>query len=184
MHKINTLRFTFLLLSAMTITLNGNAQSNKGLISPSNATINNTANKQKLENQNQENAKKWLIKTIETNFNKDTYEMSDMTTKTYALYKSDAINIEYDNGLTEESFKKKWKSKFDTKYVGMNGFLVPTQDYGKIKVSSCKLLYISKDKGYVFETIIKDLTFKTSYKRDIKIIPSGKSFLIADVKEY
>jgi hypothetical protein len=184
MQKFNALKFTFILVSTLAIIQNGNAQSTKGLISPSNATINNAANKQKVESQNQENAKKWLIKTIETNFNKDTYEMSDMTTKTYAEYKSDAINIEYDNGLTEESFKKKWKSKFDTKYVGMNGFLVPTQDYGKIKVSSCKLLYISKDKGYVFEIIIKDLTFKTSYKRDIKVIPSGKSFLIADVKEY
>ncbi|MEA9415374.1 hypothetical protein [Flavobacterium sp. PL02] len=183
MQKFNALKFTFILVSTLVIIQNGNAQSNKGLISPSNATINNTA-KQKLENQNQENAKKWLIKTIETNFNKDTYEMSDMTTKTYAQYKSDAINIEYDNGLTEESFKKKWKNKFDTKYVAMNGFLVPTQDYGKIKVSSCKLLYVIKDKGFVFETIIKDLTFKTSYKRDIKVIPSGKSFLIADVKEY
>ncbi|MET3020358.1 hypothetical protein [Flavobacterium hydatis] len=184
MHKFNALKFSFILASTLAIIQNGNAQSNKGLISPSNATINNAANKQKTENQNQENAKNWLIKTIETNFNKDTYEMSDMTTKTYAQYKSDAINIEYDNGLTEESFKKKWKNKFDTKYVGMNGFLIPTQDYGKIKVSSCKLLYISKDKGYVFETIIKDLTFKTSYKRDIKVIQSGKSFLIADVKEY
>lgn len=177
MNQFNTLAFVFSLLSSLIV--NENVQSNKRLISTS-KTITN----KKAENPNQENAKKWLVKTIETNFNKDTYKMSDMTTKAYAEYKIDAINIEYDNGLTEEKFKQKWQNKFDIKYVGNNGFLVPSQDYGKIKVTSCVFLSETKDKEYIFETIISDLTFNQNYKRDIKVIPSGKSFLIADVKEY
>ncbi|MCV9933100.1 hypothetical protein OIU80_12475 [Flavobacterium sp. LS1R47] len=179
MYKFNTLALAFTLLSGLTVVQDGNAQSNKGLISTS-----KTNTELKTENQDQENAKKWLVKTIETNFNKDTYKMSDMTTKTYAEYKSDAINMEYDDGLTEETFKKKWHNQFNTKYVGTGGFLVPSQDYGKIKVMNCKFLSVTKDKAYIFETTIRDLTFKQNYKRDIKVIHSGKSFLIADVKEY
>jgi hypothetical protein len=150
----------------------------------SNKSINQTVIEQKTGDQDQENAKKWLIKAIETNFNQETFKMSDITTKNYAEYKSDAINIEYDNGLTQETFEKKWKNKFDTKYVGTEAFLIPTQDYGKIKVMSCKFLSLTKDKAYIFETVVRDLTYKQSYKRDIKVIQSGKSFLIADVKEY
>jgi hypothetical protein len=176
MYKLSILTFT--LLSGLMIMQNENIQFNKGLNHLSDRNIKTT------ENQDQENAKDWLIKAIEINFNKDTFDTADITTKTYAEYKSDAINIEYENGLTQEAFKKKWKNKFDLKYVGYNGFLVPTQDYGKIKVSSCKLLSVTKDKAYIFETIIRDVDYKHNYKRDIKVIHSGKSFLIADVKEY
>ncbi|MCV9927168.1 hypothetical protein OIU83_05870 [Flavobacterium sp. LS1R49] len=180
MHKVNFLALIFPLLSAIMLIKNGKSQPNHH----SNTKTNQTVIEQKTKDQDQENAKKWLIKAIEINFNKETFEMSDITTKTYAEYKSDAINIEYDNGLTNETFKKKWKNTFDTKYVGTEGFLIPTQDYGKIKVMSCKFLSVTKDKAYIFETIVRDLTYKHSYKRDIKVIHSGKSFLIADVKEY
>ncbi|MEO8532120.1 MAG: hypothetical protein ABI441_00145 [Flavobacterium sp.] len=130
-------------------------------------------------------AKKWLIKSIESFFREELGEMSLITTKSYNEYKSDAMNIDMgtDGSLTLEQFNKKWKKKYDLKNVGFDGFLISAQDWGKVTVTKCQLLS-TKDKVYVFQVIIKDVTYKGTYKRDIKVIESGKSFLIDDVKEY
>lgn len=182
MYKISIL---FSLLSGLMAIQNENQPSNKELEFNQKTITNQTVIiEQQTEDQDQKNAKNWLIKSIEAYFGKDSSNMQDITTKAYSEYKVDAMNLEYDESLTEAGFKKKWKNKFDTKYVGYEAFLVPTQDNGKIKITSCKLLSVTKDKAYIFETVIKDLDYKHSYKRDIKVIHSGKSFLIADVKEY
>ena len=131
-------------------------------------------------------AKKWLIKSIENFFKQESPEMSSITTKTYNKYKSDATNVEMDTegSLTVEQFNKKWKKTYDIKYAGVgNGFLISAQDWGKVTVTKCQLL-TAKENVYIFQVIIKDATYKGSYKRDIKVIESGKSFLIDDVKEY
>lgn len=131
-------------------------------------------------------AKKWLIKSIENFFkqNEEFPEMSTITTKAYNDYKIDAMNIDLgtDGSLTLEQFNKKWKKKYDVKYAGYDGFLISAQDSGKVTVAKCELLS-SKNNVYVFHVIIKDLTYKGTYTRDIKVIESGKSFLIDDVKE-
>ena len=129
-------------------------------------------------------AKKWLVKSIENFFKQESAEM--ITTKTYNKYKSDATNVEMDTegSLTVEQFNKKWKKTYDIKYAGVgNGFLISAQDWGKVTVTKCQLL-TAKENVYIFQVIIKDATYKGSYKRDIKVIESGKSFLIDDVKEY
>lgn len=36
----------------------------------------------------------------------------------------------------------------------------------------------------MFETVITDTAANVNYKRNIKVIPSGNSFLIEDVLEY
>lgn len=132
-------------------------------------------------------AKKWLIENVEENFNTADGLIDKICTKSYAEYKSDAIGIEYDGGLTPKAFKKKWKGKFDIKYAGTGtGFLISGQDWVKIKVIKCELSPVKLKEGYVFETTIEDIgaTTKTIYKRDIKVVPSGNTFLIADVLEY
>ena len=130
-------------------------------------------------------AKKWLIESIETNFKTPEGLIDSICTKDYATYKSDAIGVEYDGGMTQQAFEKKWKNKFDVKHVGIGtGFLISGQDWETIKVTKCELSPIELKEGYLFETIIEDLPSKTIYKRDIKVIQSGKSFLIADVLEY
>jgi hypothetical protein len=184
MHKLSILSFVFSLLSGLIVTQSENIKLNKESKYRPATIIHQTAIEEQTEDQDQKNAKNWLIKTIEVYFSKDFSNMEDITTKSYVAYKIDAMNLEYDESLTEEGFKKKWKNKFDTRYVGYEAFLVPTQDNGKIKVTSCKLLSVTKDKAYIFETIIRDLDYKQNYKRDIKVIRSGKTFLIADVKEY
>ena len=129
-------------------------------------------------------AKKWLIESIETNFKTAEGLIDSICTKDYATYKSDVIGVEYDGGMTQQAFEKKWKDKFDVKHVGIgSGFLISGQDWENIKVTKCELSPIELKEGYLFETIIEDLPSKTIYKRDIKVIQSGKSFLIADILE-
>ena len=132
-------------------------------------------------------AKKWLIKKIEENFGTPDGLMDSICTKKYAEYKSDAMGVDYDGGLTPKAFEKKWKGKFDLKHTGIGtGFLISGQDWVKIKVSKCELSPVKLKEGYLFETTIEDIgaTTKTIYKRDIKVVPSGNSFLISDVLEY
>jgi len=129
-------------------------------------------------------AKKWLIESIETNFKTPEGLIDSICTKDYATYKSDAIGVEYDGGMTQQAFEKKWKDKFDVKHVGIGtGFLISGQDWETIKVAKCNLSPLKLKEGYLFETMIEDLPSKTIYKRDIKVIKSGESFLIADVLE-
>ena len=142
-------------------------------------------------------AKIWLVSGIEEYLNKqnglqeNTNEEAEGNTKSiftkkYEEYKSDAINIDLDTdgSLTLQEFQKKWKNDFDCKYVGYDsGFLVGAQDWGLIKVTQCD--YKTTEKGQlIFSVIISDTENKLNYPRDIKVIPSGKSFLISDVLEY
>lgn len=152
-------------------------------------TVENTEKEKKRNNQvsnKSESAKKWLIETVQTYFKKDFPEMSGITTKTYEEYKTEATNVDLDTdvAMTQSEFENKWKNKYDTKYAGIGfGFLISGQDWGKIEVTQCNLL-LENDDSYVFQTILRDTEFKTDYKRDIRIIKSGNSFLIDDVKEY
>jgi hypothetical protein len=132
-------------------------------------------------------AKKWLVEKIEENFKTPDGLIDSICTKSYATYKSDAIGVGYDGGLTQKVFEKKWKDKFDVKHAGTGtGFLISGQDWVKIKVNKCELSPLKLKEGYLFETTIEDFgaTSKTIYKRDIKIVPSRNSFLISDVLEY
>ena len=130
-------------------------------------------------------AKKWLTESIEANFKTPEGLIDSICTKDYATCKSDAIGVVYDGGMTQEAFEMKWKDKFDIKYVGIGtGFLISGQDWENIKVVKCELSPIKLKEGYLFETIIEDSPSKTTYKRDISVIPAGNSFLIANVKEY
>ena len=129
-------------------------------------------------------AKKWLIESIEANFKTSEGLIDSICTKDYATYKSDAIGVEYDGGMTLQAFEKKWKDKFDVKHVGIGtGFLISGQDWENIKVAKCELSPITLKEGFLFETIIEDLPSKTPYKRAIKVVKMGSSFLISDVLE-
>ena len=62
-------------------------------------------------------AKKWLVEKIEENFETPDGLMDSICTKKYAEYKSDAMGVDYDGGLTIKAFEKKWKEKFDLKHA-------------------------------------------------------------------
>lgn len=140
-------------------------------------------------------AREWLILNIESSLNKANGEVENSNeeaekevksiyTTQYTAYKIDAINVDLDDGLTEDEFIAKWKEKYNTKLAGIGfGFLVPEQDYGLIKVIHCELKNKTPD-GFVFNVAIEDTTNQTKYNRDIKVVTTEKSFLIDDVLEY
>jgi len=140
-------------------------------------------------------AREWLIIGIENSLNKAhgnlensneeaEEDVKSIYTTQYSAYKIDAINVDLDDGLTEDEFIAKWKGKYNPKLAGVGyGFLVPQQDYGLIKVTHCELKNKTPD-GFVFKVSIEDTSNHTKYNRDIKVVIAAKSFLIDDVLEY
>lgn len=138
-----------------------------------------------------ERAKQWLLTSIKNRYKENGLEDTtvDMFTEQYLNYKGDAIGREYD-GLTEQQFADKWKNKYNTKLANRESFLINQQDWFNIAVTRCELQNKTLDNGYMFNVIIEDLhdegelPSEYQHKRDIKVIPSGDSFLIDDILEY
>lgn len=132
-----------------------------------------------------ENAQKWLTKTLTDYFKVEKPDASLITTPEYYEYKDDAINIDLDveGALSKNQFEEKWGKVFDIKYVGLNtGFFIDGQDFGEIVVQKCDPIKVT-DAYYWFNVVLEDKQFKQSYEREIKVVKSDDSFLIADVKE-
>ncbi len=130
-------------------------------------------------------AKKWLIQAVENTFKNNQGEMKDICTPQYEAYKTDAIGVDMDGGMTLVEFKKKWNKKYNTALAGVSvGFMISGQDWQNIKVEKCELKNKTPEGVYIFETIIKDIGPNETYKRDVKLIRANKSFLISDVLEY
>lgn len=140
-------------------------------------------------------AKEWLIANLESSLNQmhgntensneeAEKEVKNIYTTQYSAYKIDAINVDLDDGLTEDEFITKWKGKYNPELAGIGfGFLIPGQDYGLIKVASCKLKNKTPN-GFVFNVVLEDTDYHKKYNRDIRVIAAAKSFLIDDVLEY
>nr|WP_315033640.1 hypothetical protein [uncultured Chryseobacterium sp.] len=134
-----------------------------------------------------EEARKWLVKSIEDYFKADLVAqdkiMQKMTTKDYFEYKTDATNVDMDidGSLTEREFQDKWRKKFDVQKAGVGyGFLITGQDWEEIKVSSCKILAEGQH-DFLFEVILSDKKLKAEYPITVSVIKDHNSFLIADV---
>lgn len=132
--------------------------------------------------------KKWLIKVITDYVNSDYSKVAidnlrAALTEDYYNYKHDAITLEYSE-MTEKEFNEKWKTKYDTKYVGSGGFFTSYMDNGNVEITVCNLLKSLGDSAKFFYTVVHDLRWKTDYKFDIKVILNDNKLLIDDVKEY
>lgn len=142
-----------------------------------------------------EKARAWITHVVANTLNKanglaeNTNEeaegkQKEIYTDKYMAYKDDAMEAGTGGKMSLKEFKKKWAKDFNCDYAGIGtDYLVSGTDYGLIKVTGCTF----REKigaAYVFETIITDTEAKIDYKRDIRVIPSGSSFLIADVLEY
>lgn len=135
-----------------------------------------------------EQAKIWLVKSIEDYFNveeetKSSAKKPSIYTTDYEAYKGEALNMEYEDTMSPEEFKKKWGHKYNTDYVGTGGFLISGQDYGHITVTRCKLKSTTKDNDFIFDVNIHD-SFKADYKEDIRVIHTKDGYKIDDVMEY
>ncbi|MGN5953602.1 hypothetical protein ACP6L2_03200 [Sphingobacterium lactis] len=129
----------------------------------------------------------WMKKNVEGYFNSDDQSiMETMTTADYFDYKMDAINLDLDvdGSLSEDEFKKKWSSKFNTDYAGKGvGFLISAQDWGSIQVSTCDVIHEDAS-SITLKSIISDCEFQTDYHREITLLKENNSFKIKDVKEF
>jgi len=132
-------------------------------------------------------AKQWLTATITDYFNVDTTShFRDITTKRYAEYKQDAINLVYDtpNSLTEAQFNQKWGDVYDTSYAGIGeSFLLGQQDHGVVVISKCHLTSQTNNKNFIFDTIISDTLFELTYSIEITVVQTKDGFKINDVKK-
>ncbi len=132
-------------------------------------------------------AKEWLTKTIEEFYEQSsTQNFQDITTKQYARYKQDALCVVYecDSSLTEEQFKQKWNKVYDISYAGLGeSFLIGKQDWGKITMSKCELISVSKEGNFDFETVIEDTSSKVTFQIAIIVEKTSDGFKIGDVKK-
>lgn len=132
--------------------------------------------------QKAEKAKKWLVSSIEGHFANGTPPMIMMTTPEYYEFKTDALNarIGLPGNITKEEFTAKWKEKFDMNRPDIfNGYLIPTHDFGRVKVKSCEFDKLQNDTLF-FNVQISDVEYKTDFNSVIKLKEAEKDFLIAD----
>ncbi|MGN6646031.1 MAG: hypothetical protein ACTHJT_05835 [Cytophaga sp.] len=132
--------------------------------------------------------KKWLTQVITDYVNSDDSKVAydslrTKLTEDYYNYKYEAITLEYSE-MTEKEFHEKWKTKYQTKYVGTGGFFTPVIDNGTIEIIGCNVLKSFGDSCMIFYTAFRDLRWKTDYLFDVKVISRNNKLLIDDVKEY
>lgn len=148
-------------------------------------------NEQKTETSTEDISKieDWLKVEIEKYFNtpkdgKDPVECEKMLyTSRFSEFWLDAIGTEYDGGMSDADFRKKWDSIYLLKDIRSEEiFLVPQQDYGKIKVDQIKLLSSTANKEYWFSLVTTDQDFKTNYTRKVKVIPFENSYRIDEIR--
>jgi hypothetical protein len=153
--------------------------------------INNLPKESVVQNNTNEaaEAKAWLIKNIESYFDADISDqqniMQKMTTKDYYEFKTDATNVDLDveGSLTLKEFHQKWKNKFNTENVNINtGFLIPAQDWTKIKIRKCDL-NASLENDYSFYVELEDTGSNEVYKCIIKVTKIKNNFFIGNVLE-
>lgn len=84
-----------------------------------------------------------LTKTIKEYFDDDSHtSFRDITTKRFAEFKQDAINLGYEvpNSLTKGQFEQKWSNIYDISYPEIcESFLMGQQDYGVVVMSNVTL---------------------------------------------
>ena len=129
-------------------------------------------------------AQKWLVSSLETHFNEGPdRDYAYLCTPQYAEFKRDATNVDLDPGMSEAAFRKKWGRRCSP-YAGINtGFMIAGQDYGKIRVRSCRYSHKTEMGHYLFELVIDDIDFGSVYYRDVVLKPENNTFLIDNVLE-
>lgn len=129
--------------------------------------------------------KNWIKSKVESYFNNDSLFLkgfSSLCTKQYAEFKQDAISIEYD-GMTENEFKAKWGRRY-SKYAGIgDGFMIAGTNYGKILITKCEFKNRTEMGNYLYDVVITDTVFNSTFVRQIILNKTRDSFLIDNVLE-
>ena len=105
-----------------------------------------------------------------------------MATEKYQRYKSDAINVEFDGGLSEADFHEKWKKEFDTKKAGIGiSFILGVQDYETVKVERARFVKQITPTSYLFLVSFGYSENSGTVAVQLIVEEHKNSFLISDV---
>ena len=127
-------------------------------------------------------AQKWIETEIPKAFNSQLNPIESLATEKYQRYKSDAINVDFDGGLSEADFHEKWEKEFDTKKAGIGlSFILGVQDYETKKVERARFVKKISPTSYLF--LVSFSYFENSGTVAVQLIVEEhkNSFLISDV---
>ena len=127
-------------------------------------------------------AQKWIETEIPKAFNTQLNPIESLATEKYQRYKSDAINVEFDGGLSEADFHEKWKKEFDTKKAGIGiSFILGVQDYETVKVERARFVKQITPTSYLFLVSFGYSENSGTVAVQLIVEEHKNSFLISDV---
>lgn len=127
-------------------------------------------------------AQKWIETEIPKAFNSQLNPIESLATDKYQKYKSDAINVDFDGGLTEVAFQEKWKKEFNTKKAGIGlSFILGVQDYELVKVERARFVKKISHTSYLFLASFSYYENSGTVAVQLIVDEHENSFLISDV---
>jgi hypothetical protein len=127
-------------------------------------------------------AQKWIETEIPKAFNSQLNPIESLATDKYQKYKSDAINVDFDGGLTEAAFQEKWKKEFNTKKAGIGlSFILGVQDYELVKVERARFVKKISPTSYLFLVSFSYSENSGTVAVQLTVEEHENSFLISDV---
>lgn len=124
-------------------------------------------------------AKRWLQTSVSYYFD-DSLTMQQLATSRYARFKTDAMSIGFDGGMSTEAFEKKWAHTYDVKQH--RGFLLPLQDWNSIIIVNCRFVYAERQNLW-FALDLLEYPSDRYFSRYVKLVPNNGSYNIDDVIE-
>jgi hypothetical protein len=127
-------------------------------------------------------AQKWVETEIPKAFNSQLYPIESLATEKYQRYKSDAINVDFDGGLSEEAFHETWKKEYNTKKAGIGlSFILGVQDYEMVKVERARFVKKISPTSYLFLVSFSYSENSGTVAVQLIVEEHENSFLISDV---
>jgi hypothetical protein len=127
-------------------------------------------------------AQKWIETEIPKAFNTQLNPIKSLATEKYQRYKSDAINVDFDGGLSVDDFHKKWKKDFDTQKAGIGlSFILGVQDYETVKIERARFVKKITPTSYLFLASFSYFENSGTVAVQLIVEEHENSFLISDV---
>ena len=127
-------------------------------------------------------AQKWIETEIPKAFNSQLNPIESLATDKYQRYKSDAINVDFDGGLSERAFHEKWRKEFNTKKAGIGlSFILGVQDYELVKVERARFVKKITPSSYLFLVSFSYSISSETVAVQLIVEEHENSFLISDV---
>lgn len=127
-------------------------------------------------------AKQWLQASLVHYFD-DSLTMKQLATDRYARFKTDAMSIGFDGGMSQKAFEEEWAPVYDVKQPEVGkGFLIPLQDWNSIMIANCR--FIHADKQVLWFTLdVVEYPSSAFFSRYVKLVSINGMYRIDDVLE-